>query len=91
MSDDVHQITVQIRPPKGTFPGEVAIGYYVINPDGYVVLTDENGKPVGDAKQHLDGPSVEARPIACRMLRRQNARSSVTGFNDRISYPKLRF
>jgi hypothetical protein len=34
---DVHKVTVQVRAPKGTFPGEVAIGHYVVV-DGALVM-----------------------------------------------------
>ncbi|MFZ2081296.1 MAG: hypothetical protein WAV38_32540 [Xanthobacteraceae bacterium] len=87
--DDIHRITIQLRAPKGNDPGKVAIGHYVVNPDNYVVLCDENGKPTGDEKHHLDAAG-DAKLIACGMLRRrQNARSSSGDFSRPISYPKI--
>jgi hypothetical protein len=83
---DVHKVTIQIRAPKGAFPGEVAIGYYCVV-DGYVVLTDADGKPLGSDKRHLS-PGDDARLIACRMVRNRG-RASTSGFNRPIAYPKV--
>jgi hypothetical protein len=81
----VHKVTVQIRPPKGTFPGEVAVGYYVVF-ENCVIMTDEDGKPIsGVAKHHL-GPGEDARLVACRLVR--NNRKGSTGFNRPLQYPK---
>ena len=82
---DVHMVTLQVRAPRGTFPGEVAIGYYCVV-DNAVVLTDADGKPLGSDKRHLQ-PGDDARLIACRMVRNRG-RASVTGFNRPIVYPK---
>ena len=46
MSDEVHKITIQTQPPKGSFPGRVEVGYYVVA-DQSVILTDEKGHPIG--------------------------------------------
>jgi len=56
-----------------------------------VVLTDERGKPTGDAKHYL-GPGVDARAIACMLVRRRR-RTSVTvrGFNEKLQYPRMKF
>ena len=86
---DVHKVTLQVRAPKGTFPGEVVEGWYCVV-DGYVVLTDADGKPLGSDKRHI-GPDGDARLIACRMVRNRKGRASVNGFNRPISYPKLRY
>ena len=87
--NDVHKVTVQIRAPKGSFPGEVAIGYYCVV-DGYVVLTDADGKPLG-TKRHLS-PGGDARLIACRMIRERRRNSTaISGFSDRILYQKLKY
>ena len=85
---DVHKVTIQIRPPKGNFPGKIAEGYYCVV-DGYVVLTDANGKPIGSEKRQIDGG--DARLIACRMVRSNESRASVNGFNRPISYPPLKY
>jgi hypothetical protein len=91
MSNDVHRITIQLRAPRGRDAGKVAIGHYVVNPDNFVVLCDENGRPLGGEKCQLE-PGGDARLIACRMLRRrQNASASGGGFDRRLTYPQLRF
>jgi hypothetical protein len=70
--------------------GRVEIGYYCVT-DGHVVLTDENGKPTGEDKRYLN-PGGDAKLIACAMLRaRRRNSAAVSGFSDRISYPKLKF
>jgi hypothetical protein len=87
---EVHKITIQLQRPRGAFPGKVAIGHYCVA-DGFVILTDEAGKPTGDSKRHLDA-DADARLIACRMLhRRESAKSSSSSFNGPIAYPKLRY
>jgi len=82
---EVHKVTIQVKAPRGTFPGEVAIGYYCVV-DGYVVLTDESGKPVGD-KRSLDS-GIDARSIACRMVRGHRSSGTARGFNSPIRYPR---
>ena len=85
--NDVQKITIEVAKPRGSFAGRVEIGYYCVA-DGAVVLTDENGKPIGDAKRHLN-PGDDARLIACAMLRANwRSRRSVSGFGAPISYPK---
>jgi hypothetical protein len=84
---DVHKVTVQVRAPKGTFPGEVAIGHYVVV-DGALVMTDADGKPIDSEKHHLN-PVDDARLKACRLVRRR--RTGPRGFSDKINYPPLKF
>jgi hypothetical protein len=81
------KITIEVQRPRGSFPGRVEIGWYEVV-DRHVVLTDENGRPVGD-KRYLN-PGADARLIACAMLRQRSrgSRSSRSGFNRQISYPK---
>jgi len=86
---DVHKITIELAKPRGSFPGRVEIGYYCVA-DGHVVLTDENGKPIGTEKRYLN-PGGDARLVACAMLRqRSRARRSnrMSGFSRPLSYPK---
>jgi hypothetical protein len=89
LSDEVGKVTVQIRAPKGTFPGEIAEGWYVVF-ENNVILTDQDGKPIaGVPKEHLE-PGGDARLIACRMVRNnRKGRASAAGFNRPIHYPKL--
>jgi len=89
MSDDVHRIIIQTRAPKGNDPGKIAEGWYCVNADNFVVLTDAAGKPLGNEKHYLD-PDGDARLVAARMLRRrQNARGSSGNFAGPIRYPKI--
>jgi|SRR6516164_2439687 hypothetical protein len=57
-------------------PRRVEIGYYVVV-EGSVVLTNEQGKPVGGdgTKRHL-GPNDDARIQACLMLRQRTPLNS---------------
>ena len=91
MSDDVQRITIQTRAPKGNFPGKVAIGYYVVNPDNDVVLCDESGKPIDGMEAPPRAWWLDARLIASQMLRRRQNANGPSGFSDRLVYPKLRF
>jgi hypothetical protein len=43
----VHPVIVEIKPPKGDFPGQIADGYFIFV-DGVVTLTDIDGNPVQD-------------------------------------------
>jgi len=81
--NDVHKVTVQVRAPRGTFPGEVVEGWYCVV-DNAVVLTDAEGRPIDSEKRDLS-PGGGARLIACSMLRaRRRSRATqadlATGF-----------
>jgi hypothetical protein len=86
---DVHKLTIQITRPRGTFPGKVQIGYYVVA-DGYVVLTDEDGQ--GNGKRLLN-EGGDAKVIAIAMLRssRRYGHSRPFGFNDRLIYQRIKY
>ena len=72
--NDVHKVTVQVRAPRGIFPGEVVEGCYCVV-DNAVVLTDAEGKPTGEDKRYLN-PGGDAKLIACSMLRARRRNSS---------------
>jgi hypothetical protein len=55
MSNEINQITIQLRAPRGIDPGKIAIGHYVVNADNFVVLCDENGKPTGTENRGSSG------------------------------------
>jgi hypothetical protein len=82
---DVHRITIQVKAPRGSFPGETADGHYVVF-ENAVVLTDDKGKPTGDGRRHLN-PGDDARLVACSMLRAQR-RSRTLSFGAPIHYPR---
>jgi hypothetical protein len=58
-------VTIQIKPPKGEFPGQTAEGAFIVV-DDVVTLTDREGAPARDAEgrtysQKLQ-PGQTARP-----------------------------
>jgi hypothetical protein len=81
---DVHKVTIQVRAPRGQFAGEIAEGWYCIV-DGYLVMTDQSGKPV-DSEKHTLGPGQDARLLACRLVR--GRRKGPRGFSDKLVYPR---
>jgi hypothetical protein len=88
LSDEVKKVTVQIKAPKGTFAGEVAIGHYVVF-ESYVILTDQDGKPIAGIPKHHIEPGGDPRLIACLMVRNnRKGRASAAGFNRPIVYPR---
>jgi hypothetical protein len=88
--NDVHKLTIQIRAPRGSFAGGIAEGWYVVA-DGAVVLTDEKGQPIGEAKRQLN-PGSDARLIACAMLRaRRRSSHSLADFTAPISYQQSKY
>jgi len=86
MTDEVRKVTIQVRAPKGTFPGEVVIGHYCVV-ENAVVLTDADGKPINSEK-HQIGPGQDAHLLACRLVRRRPG-SGPRGFGDKILYPRM--
>jgi hypothetical protein len=52
-----------------------------------VILTDDQGKPIGDAKRPIL-KGEDARMIACAMLRQRSGRNRGSSFNRPISYPR---
>jgi hypothetical protein len=82
---EIHKVTVQVRAPRGHFPGEVAEGWYCVV-DGCLVMTDANGKPVDNEKHRL-ASGQDARLLACRLVRRR--RTGPRGFSDKLIYPRM--
>ena len=90
MSEPVHKVTIQTRAPRGTDPGRVAEGFYVVV-DNAVVMTNQDGKPLDDSKHYL-GPKDDPRLIACMLTRRRGRTAGpVNGFDGPIRYPKIRY
>ena len=83
--NEVHKIRRTVRAPRGHDAGEIVEGWYCIV-DGYLVMTDQDGKPVDSEKHHL-GPSDDPHIVAHRLLRQR--RSSPRGFGDKINYPRM--
>jgi hypothetical protein len=87
---DVHKLTLQTRPPRGSFHGAVEIGYYCVA-DGHVVLCDKDGRPTGDGKRALN-EGGDARLIAVAMMKSRRRNSGTpTGWNDKLQYPRVRY
>jgi hypothetical protein len=89
MLDEVHKITIETQRPRGSFPGRVEEGYYVFV-EGSVVLTDEQGRPIGgDGTKRYIGLDGHHRNVACTMLRqRTRSMARSRSFNRPIQYPK---
>jgi hypothetical protein len=86
MTDEVKRIVIELQRPKGSFPGRVEIGYYVVV-EGNVVLTDEHGKPLSGVDKRYVGPNGDPHLIACVMLRqRSRAIAKSRSFNRPIQY-----
>ena len=96
---EVREVIVTIKPPKGTFPGQVTYGWYTVQ-DGVVALTDREGNPAGEETgrkfTHKLAPDEDARAVACkltkelRLLLRGNS-APPAGFEGQIDYPKLKY
>jgi hypothetical protein len=48
----VQEVTVSVRPSSDNDPGEIVVGYFILQ-DGCVVLTDAAGTPLKDAKPEV--------------------------------------
>jgi hypothetical protein len=95
---EVHKVTIEIKKPKGNFPGQVAFGYFTYV-DGVVTLTDPKGVPAddGNGRRYIQrgiAPGHE-RNVACnltRQLRDALRGSSPSGlkadFSGPIEYPR---
>ena len=86
---DVHKVTIQTRAPRGRDPGAVAVGWYCVV-DNAVVLTDEDGRPLGSDKRCLN-PGEDVHLVACRLVRRGQSGGRLSGFNGPMNYPRLRY
>ena len=88
MSNEIHRVVIQIKAPRGTYGGEVAIGHYWVA-DGFVVLTDETGRPSGMGKRYI-GDGGDPHLLACVMIRNNHRKVRASSdFNRKLSYPKL--
>jgi hypothetical protein len=96
---EVHEVIVTIKPVKGTYPGQVAYGWYTLQ-DGVVTLTDREGNPAGEETgrkfTHKLAHGEDARTVACKLTKelrlalRDNS-APVAGFEGPIIYPKLKY
>jgi hypothetical protein len=90
---EVHRVTVQLRSPSGTDPGQVTFGFFVIE-DGRLVMTDENGvkvrKKYGDLYTHVLKPEDDPHAIAGILTRkiREQVYGDAHNVWRRIDWPK---
>jgi hypothetical protein len=83
----IQEVLIGVRPCSANDPGEVAVGYFIIDGDT-VVLTDQNGKPLsGDnttTKFETDPKRAAGRLLRARWL----AARGEGDFNRKLDYPK---
>ena len=90
----VESVVVQLKRPRGSFPGRTCEGCYVVE-DGVVMLTDYEGKPALDdhgyrySKKLAEGDVAEV--IAGRLTRElhlalRGKDAPVQGFDSKIEY-----
>ena len=96
---EVRQVSVTIKPPKGSFPGQVTYGWYTVH-DGVVTLTDREGNPAGEETgrkfTHMLAPGEDTRAVACKLTKELRLAlldnsAPVAGFEGKINYPKVKY
>ena len=96
---EIKPVTVHLRRPEGSDPGQVSFGFYVVE-NGRIIMVDEDGAPIlneangekytykiedGDNVPGIAGQlTLEIR----QMMRGENAPGAVSGFNRQLDYPK---
>jgi hypothetical protein len=92
----VHRINAQVRRPEHGDPGQICVGYYVVDGD-MLIMTNELGIKVlredGTRYSHKLAPNEDPRPIAARFtkqIRRMFRGESPTQakFARPLTYPK---
>ena len=95
----VREVIVTIKPRKGSFPGQVAYGWYTLQDDSrYANRPRGKSSRRGNWKKftHKLAPGEDERAVACkltkelRLLLRGNS-APVAGFEGPINYPKLKY
>lgn len=85
----IHTVLVTVRPASDSGdPGEVATGYYVVEPDGSLQLVTQDGAPLDNSPPvPLDNPEA-ARAVAGSLIQKrwQETRGD---FNRRLVYRPL--
>ncbi|MHC2241130.1 hypothetical protein [Bradyrhizobium elkanii] len=82
----VQQVVYQVRPQSEGDPGEIDFGFYVIEDDAVVTLTDINGKPLGNDCSQTIPPGAEPFSIARNMIYNRRKNDPAANFNRRIPY-----
>jgi hypothetical protein len=66
----VQEVTIMVRRPSGSDPGEVVQAWYVVE-NGALQMVDQNGAPLGNSSPvTLDG-KLDARSIAASLARKR--------------------
>jgi hypothetical protein len=88
MSEEVARITIQLAPPRGSFPGKVAQGHFKVI-DGTAFLTYSDGTPIDRYRlTRKIPPGADARTVAGNLLRERYSGSS-SDFNLPLHYPRM--
>ena len=74
---EVREVIVTIKPPKGSFPGQVTYGWYTLQ-DGVVTLTDREGDPAGEENWKKIQPQASARRRCARRRLQADERIAVS-------------
>ncbi|MCP1969902.1 hypothetical protein J2R87_003642 [Bradyrhizobium elkanii] len=82
----MQQVVYQVRPQSEGDPGEIDFGFYVIEDDAVVTLTDINGKPLGNDCNQTIPPGAEPFSIARNMIFNRRKNDPAANFNRRIPY-----
>ena len=89
---EIHKLTVQTNKPRSrAYPyGRVAIGFWMLDPEGFVWLCTENGTKRLDWKRKVP-PGVDPKTIACLLLK-QSAGKGQSDFNRQlVRYERVGF
>ena len=83
----VQTVTIQLERPRGSFPGKVETGSYIVQ-DGTVLLVDKYGSPIDRVRFGRKlRPGEDAKAVACVLTRRRVSGKS-SSFNRPLRYPK---
>jgi hypothetical protein len=88
---EIHSLTVQTAKPKSrAYPfGKVAIGFWILDPEGFVWLTTENGTRRLDYSRKVP-PGVDPKTIACLLLK-QSAGKRNDSFDRNLRYESVQY
>lgn len=88
MPPEVHEVTVQVRGPSGSDPGEVAIAHFIFE-NCCVTLTDQAGVPLEMVAAIKCPPTMDPRSIARGAASKRLSENN--WFNRRLDYPAISF
>jgi hypothetical protein len=89
---EVHRVTVTVRRPKDSDPGQVTFGYYTLV-DGILTMTDASGMPMrrtsGEYYRAKIGPDESPQTRARVFTREIRAALRGSDFNRPLDYSKF--